>query len=276
MKKLNARMTQEQQQCLQQRLVELVNEGKSGHQIANELRVNYTTVHRWLRKLGLNLPNYHNELKFDNTIFDSIDTEEKAYWLGFLYADGYISTERDAVELSLMGSDVEHLEKFRTFLGYKNPVRMGVVKCNKKEFSRCRLHLVNKHFRDTLIQLGCLPKKSLKLNFPNESVFASKELIRHFIRGYFDGDGSITHTKDNRLEVIIVGTKEMLDGIMRYCPNCFASNRHKDKRHPLSNTFMLVNTCNKATTFCHLIYDNATIYLQRKYDKFNELRNDKR
>ena len=43
------------------------------------LNVNRTTIQRHLKKLGLLTPNYHNELKFDNTVFDNIDTEEKAY-----------------------------------------------------------------------------------------------------------------------------------------------------------------------------------------------------
>ena len=80
------------------------------------MNIGYTTLHRWLRKLNINLPNYHNALKFDNTVFDTIDTEEKAYWLGFMYADGYVQNNGNSVELSLKGSDVEHLEKFRVFL----------------------------------------------------------------------------------------------------------------------------------------------------------------
>lgn len=257
-----------------EKLIELVNLHLSGEQIAKKMGINYTTVHRWLRKLQLNLPNFHNELKFDNTVFDVIDTEEKAYWLGFLYADGYVSTDRVSIELSLMGDDLEHLEKFRSFLHYKNPIRTTKVGYKGKLFSRCRLHLVNEHFHSRLIELGCTPKKSLRLSFPDISIFTSKDLVFPFIRGYFDGDGCVTHTSNNKLEMIIVGTKEMMDGIKLWCPNIFGTTLHKDKRYPDSNTYTLVCTCNKATMLGHLLYDNATIYLQRKYDKFNELKYD--
>ena len=174
----------------------------------------------------------------------------------------------------MIGSDIEHLEKFRSFLHYETPVKIGTSVCNGKQFSRCRLHLVNKHFHNRLVSLGCMPKKSLQLSFPNISIFASINLILPFIRGYFDGDGCVTHTAHNGLEMIIVGTKEMMEGIKLWCPNVFGSIIHKDKRCPNSNTYTLVCTCNKATILGHLLYDNATIYLQRKYDKFNELKHD--
>lgn len=267
-------MTLEKQKLLQKRLIKLVQEKKSGHQIADLLGVNYTTVHRWLRKLGINLPNFHNALKFDNTVFDVIDTEEKAYWLGFLYADGYVSKDRSSVELSLAGNDLEHLEKFRQFLGYTNPIRTGVSTCNGKFYQRCRLHLVDAHFHNRLCDLGCIPNKSLILTFPGESTFSSVNLITHFIRGYVDGDGCISNTKTNALQIQIIGTKEMLDGIKKWCPEYFATTLHKDKRHPTSNTFVISCSGKKATGFGHLIYDNASVFLQRKYDKFNALKSN--
>ena len=259
-----------------EKLIECVSKKMSGNQIAKELCIDYSCVHRWLRKLGLNLPNYHNELKFDNTVFDTIDTEEKAYWLGFLYADGYVSKNRTTVELSLKKADIEHLEKFREFLKNKNEVKIGKSKCNGKEFLRCRLTITDKHFHDTLINKGCIPNKSLILVFPKESIFASKDLIIHFIRGYFDGDGCITCTSKKELEVNIIGTKEFLSGIKKYCPNSFTSSFHKNSRHLDSNTYFIINARNKAISFCKLLYNNATIFLQRKYDKFNNLKDDKR
>ena len=275
MKKLNATMTLEQQQSLQKRLVELVREQKSGHQIANELEVNYTTVHRWLRKLGLNLPNFHNELKFDNTVFDTIDTEEKAYWLGFMYADGYVSKNGVTVELSLKGDDREHLEKFRDFLHNKNEVRMGKSKCEGKDFSRCRLTMTDKHFHDALIDKGCVPNKSLILTFPEMSVFNSEELVRHFVRGYVDGDGCV-YLGQGYATFNIVGTKEFLDSIIQLYPNINFCKKHKDKRHPNYNTYFIVVGGKGAAKFGDILYKDASIYLQRKYDKFLENRYDER
>lgn len=258
-----------------EKLVECVNKQMTGNQIAKELKVDYTCVHRWLRKLGLNLPNYHNELKFDNTVFDTIDTEEKAYWLGFMYADGYISNNGKTVELSLKGDDRDHLEKFRVFLKNRNKVKIGKSKCNGKEFSRCRLTMTNKHFHNALVSKGCIPNKSLIITFPDISLFASKELIVHFIRGYVDGDGCISIFQGYSA-ISIIGTLEFLEGIKRCFPNLFTNSYRKDKRRANSNTYSLQLEGKKAAKFGDMLYKNATVYLQRKYDKFIKNKYDER
>jgi len=259
-----------------EKLVECVNKQMTGNQIAKELKVDYTCVHRWLRKLGLNLPNYHNELKFDNTVFDTIDTEEKAYWLGFMYADGYVSSDGKTVELGLKGDDKEHLEKFRSFLKNKNEVRMGNAKCCGKKFSRCRLTMVDKHFHSTLISKGCIPNKSLILTFPDKSLFASEDLIIHFIRGYVDGDGCVRNNSSGYAIFEIIGTKEFLEGVKQFFPNILTHIFHKDKRRPNSNTYSISIASEKSAKFGELLYNNATIFLQRKYDKFIKNKYDER
>lgn len=55
-------------------------------------------------------------------IFENIDTEEKAYWLGFLYADGCVGSKESKVELSLAEKDLRHMEKFRSFIGIENKI----------------------------------------------------------------------------------------------------------------------------------------------------------
>lgn len=259
-----------------EKLTKLANLGLTGHQIIKEMNIGYTTLHRWLRKLNINLPNYHNALKFDNTVFDTIDTEEKAYWLGFMYADGYVQNNGNSVELSLKGSDVEHLEKFRVFLQNSNEVKIGTSKCGDKRFTRCRLIMTDKHFHDTLIEKGCVPNKSLILTFPDKSLFSSEDLIIHFIRGYIDGDGCITYGCTGYSIISIIGTKEFLDGLMELYPDIFTTIYHKDKRHPTSNTYCVELGAEKSAEFGQLLYSNATVFLQRKYDKFINNKYDKR
>ena len=252
-------------------LIELAALRKTGKQISSILNMDYSAVHKKLRKLSIHLPNYHNQLKFNNLVFDTIDTEEKAYWLGFLYADGYVSSSKNAVELSLKESDKEHLEKFRGFLKCTEEltVKTGKASCNGKEFKRARLCLYNKHFHDTLVNLGCIPNKSLVLQFPSLNIFSKENLVIPFIRGYVDGDGCLSFTRSGRLAIQVIGTREFLDGILKIFPQ-FGTKKKKDSRHLDSNTYAISCCCNKADYVTDILYNNAIIYLDRKYERYKK------
>lgn len=244
----------------------LINEGKTIREISSYLKVSRSTVNRRLKKYNLHVPNHHNLLKFDNTVFDSIDTEEKAYWLGFLYADGNIHSTMNIVTLNLKGSDYNHLEKFKLFLKASNNVIETTIKVNNKKYSICKFSVCDKHFKNTLINLGCFPKKSLILRFPILSIFKEYNLVYHFIRGYVDGDGCLTFSRNGRLNLSILGTKEFLEGICNIFPNMFASIR-KVKRLQ-TNVYTISNCGEKADEVTYKLYHNSTIYLDRKYDRF--------
>ena len=249
-------------------LLKLVELKKSGKEISKILNLDYSTVHYKLRKLGINLPNFHNQLKFDNTVFDEINTEEKAYWLGFLYADGFVSSTNNTVELSLKGDDIHHLEKFKKFLNLGREVSLSTINYKGKEFMRCRICTCDKHFHSRLIELGCIPRKSLTLKFPSLDIFNKQSLIYDFIRGYVDGDGCLMSTSSGRLKIQIVGTKEFLEGIRAAFPNIFSEKR-KDKRS-IGNTYSIDCSHSKADLFSHTLYKSATIYLNRKYERYKK------
>jgi intein/homing endonuclease len=154
--------------------------------------------------------------KIDENVFDSIDTEEKAYWLGFIYADGCIGSSDNSLEISLKSSDSEHLEKFNSFIkGPSNKVKIGNVKCGDKICERCRWAIHNFHIHEVLNSYGCVPAKSLILEFPNESIFKNKSLIRHFIRGYWDGDGCLSYCDKKHLcpNASVLGTENFLSSM---------------------------------------------------------------
>lgn len=169
--------------------------------IASKYKIDRNALSNRLKELGYEVINHQNKLLFDDTMFDSIDTEEKAYWLGFWYADGYLDSRplnpntkpKYGLELSLKGKDFTHLEKFNIFMKHsKNIVKISETKCGTTICKRCRWVVTNKHLWQTLNSLGCTPKKSLTIVFPDSSIFKSPDLIKHFIRGYWDGDGCLS------------------------------------------------------------------------------------
>lgn len=229
----------------------------------------------YLKKHGIFIENKQNKVKFDDHIFDSIDTEEKAYWLGFIYADGYISSLQEKnkhnyqFELSLKADDIEHLHKFNTFMKHiKDNVTIGNVVCNGKVCKRCRWSIRNQHLWEILNSYGCTPKKSLTLKFPNKDIFKSNDLIRHFIRGYFDGDGCLSYADKNhkRITLNILGTKEFLVSCNEHLNNSYTIRKEIRK-----NLYVLGcsgGKNSKAFNFINYLYNNANIYLNRKFDRY--------
>ena len=253
-----------------------INNNPSLTKIGEKYGIERHSFSRRLKELGYEVINHQNKLKFNENVFDCINTEEKAYWLGFIWADGYIDSspldpDKKSIynfELSLKADDVKHLEKFNKFMEHvNNNVKISNTKCGKKIYKRCRWFITNKHLWSTLNNLGCTPQKSLTLQFPNESIFESEDLIRHFIRGYWDGDGCLSWcNKEHTIPSIsVLGTKDMLEGIKRHIPEL--SNRSlflNDKKNKI--TKVLSSEHKVAFKVIDYLYSNSTIYLQRKYE----------
>ena len=126
-----------------------------------------------------------------------------------------------------------------------------------------------------LYNKGCIPQKSLKLKFPDKNILPLN-LYNHFIRGYIDGDGCIyinKNTKGNKkLNLSVLGTKEFLKHLL------FIFNRTDKKLHLNSRDKTKVTNCyfiefgNKdSIRICDYLYNNAEIYLERKFEKYNEI-----
>lgn len=242
------------------------------------------TLAKHFRELGVEIINKQNRLKFDNTVFDCIDTEEKAYWLGFIFADGYISSDslkgksRYLLEISLKASDKNHLDKFNKFMKHENANKVTIedAKCGKVICKRCRWYVANKHLWETLNNYGCTPRKSLTLKFPDESIFKSRDLIRHFIRGYFDGDGCFTrHIHHTIVSPVIsfLGTKDFLDKILEYSK--IEANYRNDKCYT-EFTWTLEYHKEPGIELINYLYNNCTIYLDRKYKLYEFFKNGSR
>lgn len=231
----------------------LYKKGATLSEIAKKYKVSVSVVSIRFKKLNIKVVNYQNRLRFDNTVFNKIDTEEKAYWLGFIYADGYVGKNANNFELSLALKDVKHLKKFAKFMKHDKNVKLDSF--------RCRFQVYNKHLKEVLITLGVTPKKSLTLKFPNHKQIP-KQLMHHFIRGYFDGDGCIItkETSEKNLGIYILGTKEFLNGIIKEVKiQRKIYNKKNNKAKVIS--FAVENS----EKFCDYIYKDANIFLERKF-----------
>lgn len=245
--------------------------------ISDKYGINRKTLTKYLKDSGINITNKNDFANCYEDAFDEIDTEEKAYWLGFMYADGYVTTNKYSIGLNLAIKDMDHVQKFTNFLKFEGGMNISTShQFGSKEIKAKDGHLIqmcstvisNKHLWDSLNKKGCVPNKSLVLKFPDESIFKDKSLIRHFIRGYFDGDGTLgryRHSKSNsnmEASLMFVGTENFLIDLQKYIGKGYLMQ--KTNCGPL--TYRLSYGNSKAEKVAKYIYDNSTIYLERKYN----------
>ena len=212
----------------------------------------------------------------NETFFDHIDSEAKAYWLGFIYADGYVKATAnlsDIFGLTLARIDRGHIEKLLVELEFTGPIHDYAQSSgfsNQTEYSRILIR--SNHLCDSLRRSGVVNNKTLILQFPSDDI-VPKELLQHFIRGYFDGDGCLTYSiskKDGLRKYAFkaCGTKEVLLGI----ENAFDLKRkHKlYQRHVTEkNTYCLdIGGNDQVDTILQYMFENASVYLERKYQKY--------
>ena len=240
---------------------------KTSKEIAKHLKCSIRDVNIYLgyKNLIFNSRKYN----LDENYFETINTPNKAYWLGFLYADGCILVrERNnkisyILEVSLCEDDYNHLEKLKMCLKSNSPIKSKTI---KGKYKACRLNICNKKICQDLIKLGCTPKKSLTLTFPTEDQ-VPKELIPHFIRGYLDGDGCV-YNGEYGMSISFVGTESFLNSIQNIVFNELGLTKTVLGRK--GNAFQCAwsGTGNTKTWFDYLYNYNDIIFLQRKFEKF--------
>lgn len=127
----------------------------------------------------------------NESFFEKIDSEEKAYFLGLMYSDGYIfsSKHTKGLGIQLQEPDKELLIKFNQCLKSNYPL-MVVKRLDENHQNCIRLYGYSKKIAEDLTKQGCFENKTKKLQFPSCNQVPSN-LIHHFIRGYFDGDGCV-------------------------------------------------------------------------------------
>lgn len=273
------------------RAIALLDSGKSLKEVSKIVGHSSDVISKKVKQKGYVIINHQNESKFDETIFDVIDTEEKAYWLGFIYADGYISSPLKkgvhkgknpyAFEISLQISDINHLIKFNNFTKHN---KVNIITDIKDPIRpHCKWVVKNKHLWNTLNDLGCIPKKSLILKFPKMSIFSNENLVIPFIRGFFDGDGCLTYCKSGYSKNKVyprcgfTGTENMLthiEKILGKTGHIYDSKGFNDEINGITKQLWFNN--NDTVYIINLLYNNANIYLDRKYKLYEFFKNGSR
>lgn len=247
-------------------LLQDAQNGTSVNQLMKKYHLGYSRLTNILSQNNIKvaLPPKEQDSTFLDNVFETIDTEEKAYWLGFIYADGCVSridapkNHKYTFEIALAEKDKEHLEKLRVFFNSKKELSKHIsTPSSKPGACNYRLSRQSKKLWTDLVDKGCVPNKSLTLTFPNETILPS-ELKMHFIRGYVDGDGWIGCNKKQDLNHFgLCGSKDFLTEI----ENIFGKGQWGNSGQIKTLSYSIT----KGIPILKSLYLNANVFLERKY-----------
>ena len=242
--------------------------------IACDNGVTHKVIRRILTNAGVEIRDRsHMRRKYalDELFFDVIDTEEKAYILGLLYADGCNHTQTNLVKLTLQARDVDVLNKVNRAMGSSRPLQVCKLSEKSSSFQDAySLNIVNKHLSERLVECGVIPRKSLVLTYPE---WIPVELERHFIRGYFDGDGHLHPSYiDHRYLANVVSTKAFCESLQKRLALVGISSAIRNAANDGPFTRVLVIARKRDVhSFIEYMYDKSNIYLNRKYNIYKKM-----
>ena len=189
-----------------------VNNNYTLKQLASEFGCSYGSIRNLLNKQGIASRGNKNGYPRNELYFNLINTPQKAYWLGFLYADGCVHNNSNEISINI--TDKDQVEKFKEAIG---AINHKITETKDKRFENAKT-LYQFSIRDAqlhadLEKWGCITQKSLQLKtIPN----IPRNYVSHFIRGYFDGDGSLHYLKGtDNFRISFIGTKEFLTEIQK-------------------------------------------------------------
>lgn len=246
--------------------------------------VSEATIKRYKAKYGLSVDldiakqrnsEKHTKYTCDIHYFDKIDTYNKAYLLGFICADGFV-TDRNELGIDVAEKDKDVIEFFKSELKSDKPIKY-IEKTNAVE-----LRVQNNQLIESVKKLGIIPNKSLVLNIEDviKNAKLTEEQISVFLLGYFDGDGSISlahRHSDNKeyFEMNVTGTLETITYFKNYFGHGCITKRYKENDN---NNYTLQFSNNYSTIYnalnkIYLHKDKLTFFFQRKYNLFVKLQN---
>ena len=256
---------------------------KSIKEIAKYLNRTENSVHLKANRNGLKKSPYNCNYDF----FKNIDNEEKAYWLGFIAADGWTTVNETSnsgsIGIELQYKDINHLKKFNKSICGNYKIDTLNKTCEVSTYpdrihKMCRIRVFSIDMVHDLYKFGVTTDKTYNFHIPN----IPENLMRHFIRGYFDGDGCVrTRTRklasDQIVEYPLCDFSSVdinfLEELRRYIyDNLGICSYIYTEKSGCSR--LCIHKNEHTTDFLNYLYNDAEIYLDRKYEKYLSIINN--
>lgn len=202
-----------------------------------------------------------------NDDYFSTQNNKMAYLLGFLMADGNVSKTENRIQVNLSEADAEFLNIFYTEIG-GSPIAHYTQNDGKQKV--CRWQCLSSKIKKDLISYDVIPNKTGFAKIPSK---LNKEFYPDFIRGYFDGDGSVWVEKDGAVGFGLTSHNiEILEQVIEY----FEENNiprvgiRIDNRNNTNYSFKYRKNASEKI-YKLLYYSEDCLCLKRKFDKFTNI-----
>lgn len=262
------------------KIFDLYSQGYSQSKIARHYNVSNVCIERIFQKTQT--PTRKFSLFKDETFFESIDSEEKAYFLGLIYADGFTCSSKGTFGLSLQEEDKYLIHQLKDSLKFDGSVKnVGRKKPHHKD--RFRIDVASIKMLGDLAKLGVVDNKSLILKFPTKEM-VPMEFMPHFLRGVFDGDGSIsekkyqakrTNQESLSMSLSITSSPDFCNGFKTFCQEHLRINAY-NRCDGRSKAHSVKISHRQGLLFLDYIYNNCSknLLMKRKYEKFIKIIKD--
>ena len=253
--------SQEQKEYIKQALLKK----RSLTELSKEFKVDFSVIQREAHLIMGDNFDFKRKSYINLRYFQNIDSEEKAYWLGFIAADGYLYN--DSLSIQLSKEDKGHLQKFSNAInGNFNINTVKGVNNFGKNYEHSKISVRSKEIINDLNNHGVYENKSLILNKP---LNIEEKYYPYWILGYLDGDGGIYKNK-TKIRICFTGTYEVIS----FIKNFLESNNKITLEHRCTSTYKIQIENNNSLNFL-LKYDylNLSYALDRKKDKLKNLLN---
>lgn len=240
--------------------------GDSIEQIVEDNDISVTTLYQYLRTEGV-LPNRNANPDID--YFRRINTEHKAYWLGFIAADGCVLSKRNTLSISLSERDRDHLYRFLIDLNIDvAPRSYDHIGPQGQPLRASSIRVASKGLIIDLLRNGIVDRKTYCLEWPTPEQL-STHLIRHFARGYVDGDGCwYSNASTNSLHFECIGRTAFIEQlqkvIVREC-DLNITKLGKSRNSSVTSTVRYGGD-RQCARIANYLYKDAARYLPRKRD----------
>lgn len=232
-------------------------------QIGVQLNRSEESIQGKIHRLNIKKQNIR-KYNVNENYFDKLNCS-KAYWLGFIAADGNIRKNFLQLSIGLAEKDLNHLIKFKNDINFEGRLTRHITKPKNKKFLKneyvsYRITICSKKMCKKIVKYNIPPNKSLILDIPK----INKKYYLSFIQGIIDGDGTIYTDKKNRLQFSIVGTEKILNWISKIF-NCLDKRKNPSKPYKRKNHYVYKVSGQRAVNILKKIFNNKIPYLSRKW-----------